>query len=195
MPKYLKNAVLLAKNVLKDNVSEGDVVVDATLGNGNDALFLANLAGTEGKIYGFDVQEVAIKNSTDRLESNGYMNHRLILDGHQNMDKYIDESVSAIMFNLGYLPKADHRITTLYDNSIMAIKKGINLLKKNGIMTIAIYSGHEEGKHEKDGLLKDLQAFDQRCVNVLMMDFINQRNEPPILIAIEKKIDGTVFEI
>lgn len=195
MPKHLKNAVLLAKNILKDSLNIGDKVIDATLGNGNDALFLAQLVGNEGFVYGFDVQQIAIDNSNARLESNGIENYELILDGHENMDSYIKDDISGIMFNLGYLPKADHNITTLYENSSKAIKKGINLLKKNGIMTVAIYSGHDAGKIEKEGLLNDLQSFDQKYVNVLKMEFINQRNEPPILIAIEKKIDGQVFDI
>ncbi len=169
--------------------------IDATIGNGNDALFLAEVVGEEGFVYGFDVQQIAIYNSKKRLESNGIHNFELILDGHENMDTYINEEISGIMFNLGYLPKADHSITTLYKNSSSAIKKGINVLKKKGIMTIAIYWGHEEGRVEKEGLLNDLQSFNQKHVDVIKMDFINQLNQPPILIVIEKKIDGKIFDI
>lgn len=37
-------------------VRSGDCVVDATLGNGHDTLFLAKLVGPAGHLYGFDVQ-------------------------------------------------------------------------------------------------------------------------------------------
>ena len=42
--------------------------MDATVGNGHDTVFLARLVGETGKVIGFDIQEQAIKNTTERLE-------------------------------------------------------------------------------------------------------------------------------
>ena len=41
--------------------------IDATLGNGFDALFLSKLINDNGKVFGFDVQEMAIESSKNCL--------------------------------------------------------------------------------------------------------------------------------
>jgi len=48
-------------------VKEGDTVVDATCGNGNDTAFLASLVGENGRVFGFDIQDKAIANTTKKL--------------------------------------------------------------------------------------------------------------------------------
>ncbi|NMA03525.1 MAG: SAM-dependent methyltransferase, partial [Clostridiales bacterium] len=61
--------------VLGGKISKGDVVVDATMGNGNDTLFLARCVGPNGSVFSFDIQQIALdrtlKNLTDN-ELNGY---------------------------------------------------------------------------------------------------------------------------
>ena len=103
------------------------------------------------------------------------------------MDKYVSGGVSCIVFNLGYLPRSKHQIITKADTTILAIKKGLDLLKPNGVMSIAIYSGHEGGMEEKEAVYKFAQSLDQNYFNVLCTKFINQINNPPELLLIEKK--------
>ena len=50
----------LHKHFLLEHIGEGDVVVDFTMGNGNDTLFLSRTVGEEGRVYAFDVQEAAL---------------------------------------------------------------------------------------------------------------------------------------
>ena len=38
---------------IQNQVREGDVCIDATVGNGNDTELLCSLVGAEGKVYGF----------------------------------------------------------------------------------------------------------------------------------------------
>ena len=40
-----------------------DCAVDATIGGGGDALFLASMLSEGGKVFGFDVQEEAVARS------------------------------------------------------------------------------------------------------------------------------------
>ena len=47
-------------------VCEGDIVVDATVGNGNDTLKLSNAVGGKGKVYGFDIQMEAINSAKEK---------------------------------------------------------------------------------------------------------------------------------
>ncbi|WP_432664841.1 class I SAM-dependent methyltransferase [Wukongibacter baidiensis] len=186
--KYLNKATDLAKDLISKVVMEKDIVVDATVGNGNDTLFLCDLVGEEGRVIGFDVQKVALEKAEKRLLERKVLDRvELINSGHENMKDYINGEVSAIMFNLGYLPGKDHTITTKYDTTLKAIKEGMELLKKNGVMTVVIYPGHSDGMEEKENLLKFLCTVDQKKANVLKMEFINQVNNPPLLVAIEKK--------
>ncbi|MCI6667343.1 MAG: class I SAM-dependent methyltransferase, partial [Romboutsia timonensis] len=71
--------------------------------------------------------------------------------------------------------------------TLQAIKKSLNLLKPNGVISIAAYIGHEGGMEEKDYICEYLNNLDQKEFNVLHMQFTNQINNPPQLILIEKK--------
>lgn len=186
--KYLTKATDLAKNFIVSVLKTGDVAIDATMGNGNDTVFLAELVGETGKVYAFDIQERALQQTEIKL-SNQQLIHRteLIHSGHENMRQYIHEEVSVVMFNLGYLPKGDHHIVTKAHTTIEGIKQGLALLKTNGILTLAIYHGHPEGLGEKEAVLAFVKTLNQKLFNVLHMEFINQANRPPILVVIEKK--------
>lgn len=186
--KYLNKATDLAKELIAKVVVENDIVIDATVGNGKDTLFLSELIGENGRVIGFDVQEIALKKTQEKLKGRNMLDRvQLINTGHENLNKHVDTEVAAIMFNLGYLPGNNHTITTKHETTLEAIKQGMDLLKKNGVMTISIYPGHKEGMEEKNHVLEYLSTIDQRKVNVLKMEFINQKNNPPLLVAIEKK--------
>lgn len=186
--KYINKITEVNKIFLEKIVQKGDVVVDATMGNGYDTVYLGNLVGEEGKVYAFDVQEEALKSTKKKVERDNMTSRvELILDGHQNMDKYVKESVSCVVFNLGYLPRAKHVVITKPDTTLEAIKKSLALLKPNGIISIAAYIGHEGGMEEKDFICEYLNSLNQNEFNVLHMEFTNQINNPPQLILIEKK--------
>ena len=70
MPYELKSARYLARDALLQAVNAGDTVVDATMGNGHDTLFLAELVGPEGHVCAFDIQESALE-STRALLAGG----------------------------------------------------------------------------------------------------------------------------
>lgn len=63
-----RNAVQLSHEIIKQTVKVGDIVVDATCGNGNDTLLLAKLVGNEGKVFAFDIQNAAIENTNLLLQ-------------------------------------------------------------------------------------------------------------------------------
>ena len=58
--------VRIAHDLLESLVNKNDIIIDATLGNGYDSLFLSNLVT---KIIGFDIQEMAINNSKETLKN------------------------------------------------------------------------------------------------------------------------------
>ncbi|WP_081949226.1 tRNA (mnm(5)s(2)U34)-methyltransferase [Paraclostridium dentum] len=186
--KYLTKVTDLNKVLLEDVINEGDIVIDATMGNGYDTKYLAEKVGENGFVYSFDVQEEAIKSTKKRLEKAELIDRvNLILDGHQNMDMYVNKEVSCVMFNLGYLPRAKHQVITKPETTLEAIKKSLELLKPNGVVSIAIYTGHEGGMEECDEVFGYVSKLDQSEYSVLNCNFVNQINHPPRLIMIEKK--------
>ena len=186
--KYINKITEVNKIFLDKIVQKGDIVIDATMGNGYDTIYLGNLVGENGKVYAFDVQEEAIKSTKKKVERDNMTDRvELILDGHQNLDKYVKEEVSCVVFNLGYLPRAKHVVITKPDTTLEAIKKSLKLLKPNGIISIAAYIGHEGGLEEKNYICEYLDNLNQNEFNVLHMQFTNQINNPPQLILIEKK--------
>lgn len=181
------NAVEISKGICKSKLNHGDIAVDCTMGNGNDTAFLCDLVGDEGKVYAFDIQEVALRNTRKRLqELNLQERAQIILDGHENIDKYIRENVRLIIFNLGYLPKGDHNLTTKKETTIKAVQKCLGILESNSIILLIIYPGHEDGKFEKEALETFTSSLSQKEYNVVKIGFANQINNPPELICIEK---------
>ncbi|MER0282543.1 methyltransferase domain-containing protein [Clostridioides difficile] len=186
--KYLTKITDINKFYLEKVISKGDIVIDATMGNGYDTMYLAEKVGEKGFVYAFDVQEEAIKSTSKKIEKEGYVDRvKLILDGHENMNKYIKEEVSCVLFNLGYLPRAKHSIITKPDTTLKAIKLSLKMLKENGVISIAIYTGHDGGQEERDCIYNLINNLSQDEFNVLESRFLNQVNNPPQLILIEKK--------
>lgn len=186
--KFLNKVTEVNKVFIDKIVNPGDTVIDATMGNGYDTLYLAKLVGNAGKVYAFDVQEEALKSTKKKVERDNLQCYvELILDGHENMDKYVKEEVSCVLFNLGYLPRAKHNIITKPETTLQALEKSLNLLKPNGVISVAIYTGHEGGMDEKNEVCQYLNNLDQNYYNVLHMNFPNQVNNPPELILVEKK--------
>lgn len=187
MYKYFTNAVDLAKLIMTEKVSKGSIVLDCTLGNGNDTLHLANLVGENGKVYGFDIQAVALDITREKLEKENLLNRTvLIKDSHEKIDKYIKEELDLIVYNLGYLPGGDKNIRTNPESTLMSLEKSVKLLKKNGLLLVTSYTGHSGGLEEKEKVRDFLQKLNQKYVNVLEFNFINQKNNPPVLYGVEK---------
>lgn len=170
---------------VEDYIAEGDSCIDATAGNGNDTEFLCQKVGKSGKVYAFDIQSTAIENTKKRLSENNLLERaELILDGHENMCSYVKEEVSAILFNFGYLPGGDHTIATQSDTSILAMEHALSLLKKGGVMNLCIYSGKDTGYEEKECILSYLQELDSRKWLVIVSNYYNRKNDPPIPVFV-----------
>lgn len=173
---------------IEDHVKPGDFCIDATMGNGNDTALLSRLVGETGRVTAFDVQQLALDNTKARLEKeNCPKNYELVLESHERMGEYAEEnSVSCIAFNLGYLPGGDHEKATRAESSISAIEKGLRLLKKKGLMTVCIYSGGDSGFEEKDAVLEYLRGLDGKKYLVIVSEYVNRPNNPPIPVLVTK---------
>lgn len=183
-------AVEFSHMLLKKHIKKNSFVVDATVGNGHDTVFLANLVGEDGQVISFDIQKAAIKNTKLRLLEKNLTNRvRLIEDGHQNLALYINENegIDGMIFNLGYLPGGNKEIITQKTTTITAIKSGLKLLKTGGIIVLVIYTGHPGGKEEFQGVLELLKTIDSYRYNTLRYNFINQEASPQVLAVIRRR--------
>ena len=183
-----RSARFWAAELIERALYPGAVAVDATLGNGHDALWLCGLVGETGRVYGFDVQQEAVERSRARLVEAGVeARATLILDGHQNMISYVPpESAEAVMFNLGWLPGAAHGVTTRRSTTLEAVNAALTVLKEDGVMTVCVYPGHDEGARERDALLSWARGLDERSYDVMLRAYLNQSGDPPLMIAIKK---------
>lgn len=173
---------------IKSHVKSGDVCIDATAGRGNDTQLLCELVGETGKIIAFDIQEEAVESTKARLEKAGVSNWaEVLLESHANMGKYAEEeSVSCIVFNFGYLPGGNHAMATSKTSSIAAIHEGLRLLKKGGMMSLCIYRGGDSGFEEYDAILTELKALDSKKYLVVVSEYYNRPNNPPVPAMILK---------
>ena len=150
----MKRATVLAHEQLTSVLQSGDLAVDATLGNGHDALFLAGLVGEEGRVIGFDIQAQAIESSRSRLAEAGVMERcELVEASHARMRDFVPGEVSAVTFNLGYLPGADQGMITRSRSSLEALSVSLELLRSGGLITCVCYPGHPGGLEEAEAVL------------------------------------------
>ena len=142
----------------------------------------------EGNVLAFDIQPDALEHTQKRLAEAGYSGcARLILDSHENMDRYVKpQSVKAVTFNLGYLPGGDHSIATRAESTVRAAEKSLQLLVCGGVLSILIYSGKDSGYGEKDAVLKWAKELDTHRYLVIRTDYLNRPGDPPIPLFILK---------
>lgn len=176
------------RHFMELQIKPGDLCIDATAGNGHDTLFLSQLTGSAGCVLAFDIQQTALDSTKMRLKKHGAPeNVTLLLDSHSHMKNYAQpNTVSCIVFNFGYLPSGDHTIATRSDTSIPAVSQGLDLLKKNGLMSLCIYSGGDSGFEELDALLEYLKTLDPKKYLVILSCYYNRPNHPPIPVLIRK---------
>ena len=186
MKRTTENAVSTVHRLLRDAIRPGDVVIDATVGNGWDTHLLARCVGSQGCVYGFDVQQVALDVARVRLQDQaGHV--KLILAGHETMRAHIDPDhdghVRAISFNLGYLPGGEKAITTKATTTVLALRQALELIMPGGLITIVCYN-HPEGRQELQAVQDELAGLQQERFTCLRIEFFNQQGNPPVVFAV-----------
>ncbi len=174
------------KHLITPHIKPGGTVVDFTMGNGHDTLWLSRQVGDEGRVYAFDIQQQALDNTAARLAEHGCTNVTLIKDSHSNVKDYVKEPICAGLFNLGYLPGGDRSITTLRQTTLPAIRAAIDLLEAGGGLLIAVYPGHAEGTAEGIEVTELLSGYDRRQMSCTQVRLVNSPTSP-FFFLVEKR--------
>lgn len=205
----ITKTTLWAMEIVSRYVSEGDTVIDATMGNGCDTVALAKLVGPQGRVLAFDIQPQALENTRELLAKElpgasgaGSERVRLILDTNANLGRYVQQeaddrretvaenqqsAVAAVLFNLGYLPGGDKNVTTTAEETLRAARSALAVVKPGGLVAAVLYSGHPRGAEEKDALLRWAKTLSPREYHVAYIAMWNQPKHPPEILLITKK--------
>jgi SAM-dependent methyltransferase len=176
-----------------ERLGHGDIVIDATAGNGLDTLFLARTVGPGGTVYAFDIQSEALEQTRIRLESEASHDSLapvvLVHAGHEELTDRIaleqHGKIAAVMFNLGFLPGSSQEVITQPATTLAALGFALRLLRGGGILTVVVYPGHEGGKAEAQAVEAWASEIEPSLAQTVIYRF-PQKTAAPYLIALNK---------
>lgn len=181
----MMRATEMAHLLMHQSLKAGDWALDATVGNGHDALFLAKSVEPSGRVFGFDVQAAAIAQTAKRVQDHSHVT--LYQAGHETLEAHLpmDGQLAGAMFNLGYLPGAPHEIMTCADTTLAALGQALARLKIGGLLTLVMYPGHTGGDSETEAVRAYAQKLGEEFAVAQFRRF-NADRPAPELLAIER---------
>lgn len=174
----------LIRHHFRDHSIPRDLAVDATCGNGHDTEFLSRMDFRQ--VVGFEIQEDAIIKTRMRMDELGVTNVGLIMDGHESLGRHIGDKIDCVMFNLGYLPDGDEKLTTHEVTTLVALKYATERLSETGIISLLCYPGHPQGMRETKAIQRWLKTLGKSW-KIQVKVSKNSREATPILYAITRK--------
>jgi hypothetical protein len=174
-----KSHIDLAHRYWQHIVQPGDIVVDATCGNGQDTLFLDGLQPS--RLYALDIQEDALVNTRTLLGDSKSVTYHL--GCHSQFPEEIQsKSVKLIVYNLGYLPGGDKTLTTLSETTLLSVKRALDLVKPGGAISVTCYPGHPAGAVEENAILAWAEGLDRHTWSCCHHRWCNRAKAPSLLL-------------
>mmetsp|Transcript_65082 Transcript_65082/g.108125 ORF Transcript_65082/g.108125 Transcript_65082/m.108125 type:complete len:270 (-) Transcript_65082:248-1057(-) len=193
----------IGHRIWRETLHSGDMVVDATAGNGHDTLVLtkALAAAGGGTLWACDIQAAALSATRQRLRNE--LAENWLFDNESEwkwslqdrssraivtvcwrhgchvklLESFPDVSVRLIVFNLGYLPGGDKTLVTTASSTVRALKEAERAICAGGTVSATIYPGHDEGLREEEDVLEHAAQLKQEEWSVYHHIWLNQRNK------------------
>ncbi|KAB2048848.1 hypothetical protein ES319_A13G138200v1 [Gossypium barbadense] len=155
-----KKATEVAHLVWRHVLHKGDIVIDATCGNGYDTVAMLKMVADEsghGRVYGIDIQTEALENTSSLLDETVTQKEKELVKlfpiCHSRMDEVLPENtaVRLVAFNLGYLPGGDKGIITTSKTTLLALEASKKMLILGGLISLVVYVGHPGGRLYSQG--------------------------------------------
>ncbi|MDX8430554.1 MAG: class I SAM-dependent methyltransferase [Candidatus Algichlamydia australiensis] len=167
----------LAHDFWKKVLQPGDIAIDATCGNGNDSLFLAQLIAPTGQLHCIDLQKEAIENTRSKLKfflSNTHFYHgsHIVLP---------PVSPKIIVYNLGYLPGSDKSVTTMTASTLASIENALQIIRPGGLISITCYPGHSEGAVEEKSISNFVSSISKNKYTSTSIEWKNRLKSPSLI--------------
>lgn len=172
-------------------LQSGDWAIDATMGNGNDTLFLSRLVGATGLVLAFDPQAAAHQVTRQLFEAELQLpeNVHFIEAGHETMAEYFPlgngGELRCVMFNLGYLPGGDRQFITRPHTTRQALQAATHRIAAGGILTLVCYPGHDGGPEESAVALEFCRQLPSPW-KVFGYECLNARGPAPYLLIAQR---------
>ncbi|UJX41295.1 rRNA methyltransferase [Desulfovibrio sp. JY] len=185
-------ALTFAHKLLARTLGPGRVAVDATAGNGNDALALAGLVAPDGVVHCFDIQAEALEHTRERLEAAG-LGHlaRYHAAGHEDMLARLPGAhhghVAAMVFNLGFLPGGDAAVVTRPETTLAALDAATAVLAPDGGIAVVCYTGHPGGAAEAAAVAAWCAGLPFDAWRAARYELVNKPGSPIIAFFVERR--------
>ncbi|MEM7175347.1 MAG: class I SAM-dependent methyltransferase [Chlamydiota bacterium] len=179
-----------AHELWRHHLSQGSCAIDATCGNGYDALVLSRciLQKGNGRLLCLDIQRAAL------AKAKFYLRSHLSKDAFNKVSLHnqchsqfppVECPIQLIVYNLGYLPGGNKTITTKKLATLTSLSKALKLLALGGALSVMCYPGHLEGAHEAEAVVNFFQQIENQTLSVFCYRY-KKRSEAPFLIWSKK---------
>ncbi len=200
MKRPLTRMVQWSQDLLAEVVQPGDLVVDLTVGTGQDTLALLQMVGEQGQVVGFDIQSQALLTTREKIVAVGgqVRLHQqniqplqyqagvdLLRMNHVELSAIMSAPVTGIIANLGYLPGGSRDIITRPESTVSALEQGCSLLAKGGRMAVVVYPGHPGGAEEGAAIGELFGGLQDPGFQVLRLS-VSNRPTAPFVFVVEK---------
>lgn len=193
----LINIVSWSQKLACEVLQPGGLAVDLTAGKGRDTYALAKAVGPAGQVVAFDLQALAIEQTTGFLQTKGFgttvwpAEQRvpqqpgifLVHASHCCLGKVLQRPAQAILANLGYLPGGDQSLITRPDSTLAALEQSLGLLAARGRLIVTVYPTHPGGAEEGEAVSSFFSDLPASQWQVLSLRAANHCKAPYLLVV------------
>ena len=185
----------MAHELWRQVIRPGDLVVDATCGNGHDAVCLARAVGPSGTLHALDVQPSAVAATRAAVDATLPPEFRpqtfVVQECHSRLQEIVGSNVARLVcFNLGYLPGGDKATTTSRATTLAAVEAAVEVLLPGGLLSMLCYTGHPGGQEEYEGVRAAVEALPPAYWVTSELRLLNRPTAPVLLLAWKRELGG-----